>query len=489
MNALHPPSAAAGLDPHALARRAREMIHSGRMTAARSLLSALRQLDWDRPTLDELDARILLAQGDYTGVVTAMDQAVERAPAVAALRLCRADARMHCGDTIGAAADAAEAVCLDPGHAGAKAVLGIVLIELGRLEEAMLCLREAIQQEPLAASYWQALAQAQERSGDPGGAAESLATAVARMPASVTLRTASLMLAMRQRNFAGVVELANRACTEGVADACVFGLLGHALSNLGDHAAAAEAYYEAHKLAPEDPYVRHLVRAAGLLADALRAPAEYLETIFDGYAGRFEQHLIGLQYRIPGLVRAALLDASPDVAAATRTPIGPILDLGCGTGLIAVALSDLPVTELVGVDISQGMLAQAREKRLYASLVQSDIDVFLAEDQRCWPVIVAADVFCYFGALEATIAAAHGRLAEGGRLLFSVETMLDGADPTTPWQLGSQGRYRHQPTYIRRCLDAAGFKRSMLRSEVIRLEAGVPVAGLFVCAWDGNADA
>jgi predicted TPR repeat methyltransferase len=439
--------------------------------------------------LDELDARILLAQGDFTGVVAAMDRAIARAPAVAALRLCRADARIHCGDTIGAAADAAEAVCLDPRHAGAKAVLGIVLIELGRLDEAMLCLREAIQHEPLAASYWQALAQAQERADDPGGAAESLATAVARMPASVTLRTAALMLAMRQRNFTGVVELASRARAEGVADACVFGLLGHALSNLGDHTAASEAYYEAHKLAPEDPYVRHLVRAAGLLADSARAPAEYLETIFDGYAERFEQHLIGLGYRIPGVVRAALLDEPAIGATATPTPIGPILDLGCGTGLVAVALSDLPVVELVGVDVSQGMLAQAHEKRLYTSLVPADIDVFLAEDPRRWPVIVAADVFCYFGTLDATIAAAHARLSQGGRLLFSVETMLEGTDPAIPWQLASQGRYRHRPDYILRCLDAAGFRRSEVQPEVIRLEAGMPVAGLFVCAWRDHEDA
>ena len=120
------------------------------------------------------------------------------------------------------------------------------------------------------------------------------------------LRTAAIMVAMRRREFDRAAELAEAARRDGVADASVFGLRGHALSSLGRHEEANLAYAEALKLAPEDPYVRHLVVAAGLLPQASRAPTLYLETVFDGYATRFESHLIGLQYRVPGLLRAAL---------------------------------------------------------------------------------------------------------------------------------------------------------------------------------------
>ena len=92
-----------------------------------------------------------------------------------------------------------------------------------------------------------------------------------------------------------------------------------------------------------------------ILPSAARAPVEYLRAVFDGYADRFELHLISLGYRIPGLIRAALL-RHPAIAAGER--LGPVLDLGCGTGLVAVVLSDLPIGPLVGVDVSPRMLAQ-----------------------------------------------------------------------------------------------------------------------------------
>ncbi len=139
----------------------------------------------------------------------------------------------------------------------------------------------------------------------------------------------------------------------------MLGLLGHALSSLGRHDEASGAYAEALKLAPEDPYVRHLVAAAGLVPDLGRAPPDYVRVVFDGYATRFDAHLMGLGYRIPGLVRAIVAATPPEERAGT----GPVLDLGCGTGLMAVALSDLPLGPIVGVDLSRGMLAAAARAR------------------------------------------------------------------------------------------------------------------------------
>jgi predicted TPR repeat methyltransferase len=257
--------------------------------------------------------------------------------------------------------------------------------------------------------------------------------------------------------------------------ACVFGLLGHALSSLGRHCEAKDAYADALKLAPEDPYVRHLVRAAGILPDADRAPAEYVQTVFDGYAERFDQHLIGLGYRIPGLIRAALIE---HLALEPTAGVGPVLDLGCGTGLLGVVLSDLPLGPLTGVDLSGGMLQKAREKNIYAALHEADLESWLSVDAGGWTVVLAADVLIYFGALERVLSSVRAALRPHGLFVFSVEELENTPGTERGWRLGCQGRYAHTEPYVRRCAAAAGFEVLDLKREAVRWEAGAPVPGL-----------
>jgi predicted TPR repeat methyltransferase len=353
---------------------------------------------------------------------------------------------------------------------------------MGQPGDAITCLAEAVATEPRRAAYHQGLAEAQERIGDAPAAAATLQAAIRLLPKDTVLRTAAIMLAMRRRDFATAASIAETAQREGVADACVFGLLGHALSSLGRHESALDAYAAALKLAPEDPYVRHLVRAGGVLPQAERAPAEYLQAVFDGYAERFEQHLIGLGYRIPGVMRAALIEHMHLEEGSDRRaePIGPVLDLGCGTGLIGIVLSDLPLRPLVGVDISAGMLQQAQAKNIYAALHSADIESFLGATDRKWAVVLAADVFIYFGALDRVFPLARAAMQPRGLFLFSVEELEAGAEAGPGWRLGCQGRYAHTETYVRTLAAASGFHVRELRRETVRHEAGAPVPGLLV---------
>lgn len=461
-------------DPTLLTRRVREMVDAGRLQAARPLLAALRSLAVPDVELAGIEAHLLLREDRVEEALTLLDAALAVAPTACDLLLARADARMRADNPAGAAADAAEAVVLDRTDPRAKAMLGMALIDLRRPEDALPCLQDAVAATPAHPAYRQALAVAQERCGEPATAAATLAQGIALTPGVVELRTAAIMVAIRRRDFAAAAELAETARRAGVADACVFGLLGHALSSLGRHADAADAYAEALKLAPEDPYVRHLVASAGVLPQGHRAPNEYLETVFDGYASRFETHLIGLGYRAPGLIRAALLEAL-DLSG---DRVGPVLDLGCGTGLMGVVLSDLPLGPLVGVDLSEGMLAEARAKGLYQRLQKQDLESLLDAPGESWPVILAADVFCYFGALDPVLAQVAARLLPDGLCVFTVEE-LDGAEP---WQLGRQGRYSHARAYVEAAVAGAGLELQMLRPEVLRFEADAPVHGLLIVA-------
>ena len=92
--------------------------------------------------------------------------------------------------------------------------------------------------------------------------------------------------------------------------------------------------------------------------DCLRVYGEWANTYDTGFAH-------SMDYRLPVHVAAAFLAAGGE---------GPVLDVGAGTGLLAVALTNMGFgDEIDGLDISPSMLARAGEKGIYRDLLQADI--------------------------------------------------------------------------------------------------------------------
>jgi predicted TPR repeat methyltransferase/thioredoxin-like negative regulator of GroEL len=468
-------------DADALRHRAAALIDAGRLAAARPLLAAARALAPASAELTLIGARLALNGGAWDEALIELDGGITAEPGHGGLRKCRADVRQKMGDLEGAARDAAEAVLADPADPQAKAILGATMLGLGRTADAVACLSEAVAARPRDIDYREMLASALEKAGDPDTALLVLTDGTDLCPGSSAMRNAAILLCVRRRDFIQAVRLAEKARSLGIADACTFGLKGHALSSLGRHDEAAIAYQDALKLGPEDPYVRHLVVSSGALPDSKRAPEGYIRTVFDGYADRFEIHLISLEYRIPGAMRT-MLQAHPKIVAGLA--VGPVLDLGCGTGMAALAIGDLPLGPFTGVDLSPRMLDHARVKRIYTELREGDIIADLTTHQRCWPLIIAADVLCYFGALEELLAAVHDRLEPGGWFVFSVEQILADHDGVVPgngnWALQRQGRYAHAESYLYEVVRAAGFRVLRIDRPVVRQEAGAAVPGLLL---------
>jgi predicted TPR repeat methyltransferase/thioredoxin-like negative regulator of GroEL len=468
------------VDAETLMTRVAQLIDQGRPGAARPLLAAARDLSQPSSGLSLLAARLALSEGTLDNAAAELDEAVTADPRHPGLRMCRARLCQRLGDMDGALRDAAEAVILDHDDSAAKALLGELLLRLGRTGEAAACLTEAVAGTPHDTMSRELLAQALISNGDMDAALATLLDGIQRVPRATVTRNAAIMLCIRRRDFSQAEALAEQARVDGVADASTYGLKGHALASLSRHEEAASAYGEALKLAPGDDHIQHLAKMS-------RTPDNYVRMLFDGDADRFESHIVELGYRVPGLIRRHVID----FAAVAAT--GPVLDLGCGTGLIAVALSDLALGPFTGIDMSPRMLEWARVKRLYATLREARLPDVLREGIGQWRLILAADVLCYFGALDEMLGAVRDRMRPGGRFIFSVEEMLPNHDGSIPgngeWALGRQGRYAHAARYVASTADALGFRCLALEREILRYEAGGPVTGLVMVLERPRGDA
>jgi predicted TPR repeat methyltransferase len=466
-------------DAAALCQKAAQLIDAGRLETARPLLAAARALAPSSPELIMTCARLNIGDGAWDQASKELDGGIIDAPTHAGLRKCRADLRRRMGDFEGAARDAAEAVIADRGDPQAMAILGTSMHDLGRMADAVACFREAVSRAPAELSFRQAFASTLETAGNTEAALKILTDGIALRPDSVPMRNAAIKLCFRHRDYRQAVRLAEQACSAGIGDATTYGFRGHALSSLGQQAEAADAYQEALKLGPEDPYMRHLVAATGAISDSDRAPAGFVRAVYDAFADHFEGHLISLGYAIPGAIRN-ILRTHPAIVAGLS--LGPVLDLGCGTGMVALTVGDLPLTSIVGVDLSPRMLAHAEAKHLYAELHEADIVTDLAAREATWPLILAADVLCYFGALENLLDLVHRRLESGGWFIFSVQILLPDHDGVLPgnghWALQSQGRYVHNEHYVYEAICAAGFRVLRMDRLISRHEAGTDVPSL-----------
>jgi len=210
---------------------------------------------------------------------------------------------------------------------------------------------------------------------------------------------------------------------------------------------------------PENIIVQHLWSTINHQTAANEK--EYNALLFDNFAATYEQTLKNIQYSV--------VDKIAELYAPLK---GKILDLGCGTGLVAQKLKTAD-NQFVGVDISAKMLDLARRKNIYSELKQDDITEYLHDSHPDFDCIIAADVFCYFGDLRPLIASAAPT-----RLIFSIET----DDSAEKFIVQANGRYKHNPQYIELLLHNSGYTEVTQTELVLRRENGKDVVGCIFSA-------
>lgn len=244
--------------------------------------------------------------------------------------------------------------------------------------------------------------------------------------------------------------------------------LGHQYRDLRRTPEALMAYRQCLKLDPECDEARHMIAALGGGDVPARADDRYVASLFDSFAENFDQTLVHwLDYRGPEIIKAATLAA---LGPETVTKYD-ILDLGCGTGLAAPLFKSM-ARRLDGVDLSGGMLAKAQARQLYDELFEDEIVRHLHQNQRRYDLVVAADVFVYFGALEEAFAAIYTILRSGGLFVLTLERIVEGEADFT---LHKTGRYAHHERYLRRAAEECHFNLLNLTMPTVRMESKQPV--------------
>ncbi|PTE10263.1 methyltransferase domain-containing protein [Mesorhizobium helmanticense] len=252
--------------------------------------------------------------------------------------------------------------------------------------------------------------------------------------------------------------------------------LGEMQEAAGAFEQAAQAWTMALKLEPVDRLGAGLkLQLIGKAPASAAPPSAFIETLFDHYAGTFDEALVDkLGYLLPDFLDQAIRAARPG-----RFRLA--IDLGCGTGLMGQRLRPI-ADRLEGYDISARMLGKARAKGVYDHLAKADLQDFSHAGERA-DLVVAADVFIYVGALEGIVGTVAKMLAGNGLFAFSVETLAG----TTDFALQPSRRYAHSAIYVRKVLAANGFSILSAQTTVIRQDRRLPIEGLaVVCASLGD---
>ncbi len=249
-------------------------------------------------------------------------------------------------------------------------------------------------------------------------------------------------------------------------------LLALAHCTLGEFGKAAQIFEQWLEEEPDDPIARHMLAACTGRDVPARASNGFVEATFDSFASSFEAKLAILSYRAPALVAAMVEDSG--LAPSHRLDV---LDAGCGTGLCGAAVAPF-ARRLVGVDLSDGMLAHARDKNVYHALIKAELAEYAGANREGFDLIVSADTLVYFGDLTRVIMAFAGALRPHGLLVFTLEHAAGDADD---YRLQPHGRYSHARAYVERLLTLAGLRSHIIQAE-LRMEAGAPVPGLVVRA-------
>ena len=153
----------------------------------------------------------------------------------------------------------------------------------------------------------------------------------------------------------------------------------------------------------------------GLAGVSDASPAEVVG-VYDDWVSTYDTDVQSWGYEVPDRLAAVIA-----TAGATN---GDVLDAGCGTGLVGLALDAVGVASVIGADFSPESIEAARQRRVYRELHVLDLSQPLPFTSQRFLAVVCGGVFSYLTEPEAVLREFLRIVRHGGPIVFTQRVNL-----------------------------------------------------------------
>ncbi|MGJ4941233.1 methyltransferase domain-containing protein [Bradyrhizobium sp. HKCCYLS1011] len=388
----------------------------------------------------------------------------------------------HTGRTAEAVGHFSLAFQINPNVAVVAYNLAMALSELNRFSEALPFHRRAAALDPSSADAHSTLAFSLGQLAEHAEAEQQYLRALQIDPLHFGARINLGLALVEQGRIAEAYQHAQVLAQADTAPGFPHKTFGILLARVGCQD-GARLCFERHLAAhPQDrDEIAMLLAAVGGALPA-RATDQQIVHLYNSRADGWDKGAaVDNSYRGHQLVAAVVTECNPH-------SLGTVIDAGCGTGLVGELLRPR-AQRLIGIDMSDAMLAQAREKNCYDDLHCGDLLNYMARHPSSCDVIASAATLVHFGELNAVFAAARQCLRPGGVFVFTVFPNDDDEDAVaigTLNGLAQGGCFRHGAAYVARTAAASGLSVEVLRREVHEYARKVAIPGIVVALRSGS---
>ncbi len=337
-----------------------------------------------------------------------------------------------------------EAITLNPNYAEAFYNMGLVQSDMGDLDAAIASYNSAIRSNPNFGAAFNNKGNALLDKGKIEKAVESYQESVRLSPRDAEAWNNLGVALSILNNPRAAIESFNAALKINPTYKKSLFNLGKNLKAIGEIAEAEKCFETVVKLDSKDALGAELQLASiGKKSIPSKTPKQFMENFYRKRAKIWDSQTLE-QYSGHLLIASAFGQANIKKG-------NIILDLGCGTGSLAGFLRPY-AKSLIGVDLSNDMLAYAEQSKLYDSLVEADIEFFLTEKLGHYNVVVAAAIFIHFLDLENIFLKIANSLKRNGKLIFTVFESLQEDKCLNDFLM-----YSHSDKYISNLATCLGF--------------------------------